>query len=382
MAINPTTATGHSMHDAATINDDAALQSPAAQAHHSPARVTKKEVDVHGTLHAGGPQRANEAMLNTIEEHKAAARREAQDEELAPPPPPKANPEATTTGYAASADPLAELKNDPEYQRLQEEEALLKELNDGGFTFLENKYGWDLGVVSGRGDGKLTWSDVDSGEKDADALAAALKKHSAMFKEMAGSMGGDLTIDMVCERLAGVQGRLHDMEVAAKAAASTAGGAGAPVSGGTHASVASPGTPPPPAQSTPAAGSTNTTAQASTANNTSGAAGTSKPKHTAAELDAMTNPPEDFKPTSKTAEGKTSETYEYLDKWSESLESKLDDAIANGDEALSQKLQRKLAKLELCKQMIMNLQKQQMETASTMAKLYSDMAMTAIHNLR
>ncbi len=86
--------------------------------------------------------------------------------------------------------------------------------------------------------------------------------------------------------------------------------------------------------------------------------------------------------STNTGGARTADALGYIQQNIEKLDEEITAANTAGDTAKASSLQAQKAKMMLCLQSMMELQKQQFEMMSNLSRMFSDMAKTAINNIR
>lgn len=90
----------------------------------------------------------------------------------------------------------------------------------------------------------------------------------------------------------------------------------------------------------------------------------------------------EFSSSATTGEGRMLDATTHLQKGLDALEQDLAAAAARGDQAAMSAINNKVAKLQAGMSALMQMMKQRQEMESNMSKMFSEMAMSAIRNMR
>jgi hypothetical protein len=148
-----------------------------------------------------------------------------------------------------------------------------------------------------------------------------------------------------------------------------------------HVSVpAHPGSPPPPpgAQSSSSA----STGQSQQNNGTSNSDATKTPEQGNADMYPTFSQLPEFSSSATTGEGRMLDASIHLQKGLDALEQDLALAAADGNQGKMTAINNKIAKLQAGMSALMQMMKQRQEMETNMSKMFSDMAMSAIRNMR
>lgn len=281
----------------------------------------------------------------------------------APAPPPKPSEEAKATsgggeGYSAEDakqkaidEALKDLFASPEYREKWEQQESLAQLL-GEFAGLEAKWG------NGKNDGLMNWDDIkcavlnrDRGTSKAElALADFLYENHDLFKSIDKDGDGMIDKSELKSMLRSLQSDLHTMESNTRSSAGSAATGTGPID--------------------------RTKLDESQANR-SEQKGTNSDGKTQSidELIKMTP----FESTATDPGERMSDCVGHLQSEIDRLYASMTDQTSQADMS---KIQGQIAKLQSMMQMVMSAMQQQQQMMSNIAKMWSDMAMNSIRNMK
>lgn len=324
------------------------------------------------------------------EEKKPASRAEAGPGTSRAEPHPECRcPDRPTPRAAATPSVEDLMARDPEYRALRRKKDTLDELlNRNGFSQIDSTYGGPLdplNIFGTRGDGKISMDEVLRAAKAGQRGAALLMEQPELVALLDWDKDGLLSIGELTHVSVSLQSRIgelekllrskferersaklddestagrargHDPEDRPRSKSESTGEVRASPSNTEAASEAAADTPK--AQSTDKKGASK-----------------AKDKSSVPELPA-------FRPTSKTVDGRMHELNRNLDKHADALRDAMHEAAASGDKAAMEEASDRLSTVRLCQQTLAQLQQQIFTQASTLLKLYNDMAMSALRNV-
>lgn len=292
-----------------------------------------------------------------------------------PPPSPKPSSDAQSAcgagqGYAPppAADPAAKaleaLKQDPDYQQILSELDFFKGIEDG-FYAIDAQFGGTL--WSGLRDGKIDIGNIQDAAADASspgyAAAQKLLQNPKLLSKLDSDGDGCYSKAELSKVITDLKTTKTQKETDARAAASPPPPAPAP--GGTAPPPLPPGGKPPGPTPSPTPGS-----------------GDSAPPDTAEEY--KFNPADlEIKQFKSSATGTGELLADSLGHVQSEIERLTDlkaKALAAGKPEDAAKIDVQINKMNMCLQMVMSSMQQNQTMLSNIAKMWSDMAMTAIRN--
>jgi len=346
---------------------------------------------------AGGGMQARDAMLENADELRGTVgtmrmpvRTQTQSNtvEHAGQSSPAAASSATSGGAQSTAtnpsgyasDPVAEVKNSKEYQDVKSALDTLQEaLDDNAYAWLEETYQSGLWGFT-CSDGNLTLDEVKfaarqtEGDRNMDSsvvrFAKYLASHRELFSQIDTDSDGSITRQDILAFIADGKKKLQDMESAAR---SPAGAQGNPQPTAVDQAVPLTG-----ATVTP---QTNSSQQPAGADHPVGSEQADAPTNDPKTPDGPPPPPPKAPPSGKSGvEGASENLANGVDWLQQQIMDLSNYAQQHPEEANA--LQGRITILNNQMQAMLNMQNQLMTMMSNMSKMFSDIAMNAIRNMR
>jgi hypothetical protein len=289
-----------------------------------------------------------------------------------PPPPASADAHAAACcdiGYASPPqDPvkkaLEDLKQDPEYQKVVSQLAFFEDIEQGFFAIDAQFGGW---FGSGLRDGIIDIGNIEAAAKDPCApgyeAARKLLQHPELLARLDRDSNGLFTKEELWTFIADLKQRKLTMEKEARAQAMPPAPPPSPSASGTPPPPDAGGRPPPETSTSSTQGTEAKEGQ--------------EPPYEFKASDLEIRP---FRSTATDTGDLLADAMGHVQSEIERLTELKAKALAAGKPEDAAKIDAKIAKMNMCFQMVMSAMQQHQTMMSNIAKMWNDMAMTAIRN--